>query len=632
MKRNILLQTNLFVCIVIVLGFTVTSVISYKSNKGIFELDVERVSTLTVDGINNEINAVFTRPVNVSITMANDNLLKNFLAEEAEKLDDTEYVQNMRDYLLAYQEKYAYDSVFLVSTLTNRYYHFNGIDRVLTPDNPENVWYYSFLEDPREYALNIDNDEASGDEITVFINCKIKGHDGATLGIVGVGFRIKELQALLAEYENQFDVHAYLVDETGKIEVSPSQTGYETHDLFADSGYGNLKDQILADREQVQNFWYDSGQGKGYLSAQFIPNLGWHLIVDNDTTALDKKLSRQFIGGVLIIIAIICFVLIAITKVIRRYNAQIVQLTVAKEQEHRNIFQKATEKLYEDIYELDITHNRAASEDTEHYFESLGVPANTPYDEALHFIAQKQIKQEYQQGYIDTFRPENVLKAYQNGKDSLRYDFLITNDGENYYWMRITARIFYWDEDKSIRMFTYRQNIDKEKKAEKLLLEQMQRDSMSGLYNKAATQNRIRNLLADHPDCMYAFYIVDIDDFKKINDQYGHAAGDLVISDFARVLKDQFGPDELAGRIGGDEFVVFVPVPNPAWARQKAEALVAALHYTFQDGTRSCPISASIGVALAPESGTDFETLYKKADAALYQTKRTGKDGYTIAI
>lgn len=60
MKRNILLQTNLFVCIVIVLGFTVTSVISYKSNKGIFELDVERVSTLTVDGINNEINAVFT--------------------------------------------------------------------------------------------------------------------------------------------------------------------------------------------------------------------------------------------------------------------------------------------------------------------------------------------------------------------------------------------------------------------------------------------------------------------------------------------------------------------------------------------------------------------------------------------
>ena len=393
-----------------------------------------------------------------------------------------------------------------------------------------------------------------------------------------------------------------------------------------------MKDQILADREQVQNFWYDSGQGKGYLSAQFIPNLGWHLIVDNDTTALDKKLSRQFMGGVLIIIAIICFVLIAITKVIRRYNAQIVQLTVAKEQEHRTIFQTATEKLYEDIYEFDITHNCAASEATEHYFESLGVPANTPYDEGLRFIAQKQIKQEYQQGYIDTFRPENVLKAYQSGKDSLRYDFLFTRDGENYYWMRITARIFYWDEDKSIRMFTYRQNIDEERKAEKLLLEQMQRDSMSGLYNKAATQNRIRNLLADHPDCMYAFYIVDIDDFKKINDQYGHAAGDLVISDFARVLKNQFGPDELAGRIGGDEFVVFLPIPNPAWARQKAEALVAALHYTFQDGTSSCPISASIGVALAPESGTDFETLYKKADAALYQTKRTGKDGYTIAI
>ena len=77
--------------------------------------------------------------------MANDNLLKEFLSDETERLDDDSFIQSMRDYLDAYREKYSYDSVFLVSTQTGRYYHFNGLDRKMEPDNPENVWYYDFI-------------------------------------------------------------------------------------------------------------------------------------------------------------------------------------------------------------------------------------------------------------------------------------------------------------------------------------------------------------------------------------------------------------------------------------------------------------------------------------------------------
>ena len=139
---------------------------------------------------------------------------------------------------------------------------------------------------------------------------------------------------------------------------------------------------------------------------------------------------------------------------------------------HNAIFQTETEKIYENIYEIDITHNRPASEATKQYFSSLGIPKNTPYDQALQFIAQKQVKEEFQAGYLFTFSPEHILQVYQDGKDTLSYDFMFTNDnGEHYYWIRITVRIFYWDEDKSVSMFVYRQNIDSSKRQEQEMVE-----------------------------------------------------------------------------------------------------------------------------------------------------------------
>ena len=129
MKRNVLLRTNLLVCVVIVIGFITTSIISYRSNQGIFFKDIESVTALTSEGIHHQIDAVFIKPVNISLTMANDSLLKDFLYDEERRLDDKDFTDNMRTYLNAYREKYSYDSVFLASAQTRRYYYFNGLDR-----------------------------------------------------------------------------------------------------------------------------------------------------------------------------------------------------------------------------------------------------------------------------------------------------------------------------------------------------------------------------------------------------------------------------------------------------------------------------------------------------------------------
>lgn len=633
MKKNVLFRTNVLVCAVIIVGFLITSFISYRSNQGIFRKDTESVSRLTSEGIYHQIDSIFTKPINISLTMANDSLLIDFLDGEQQHLEDEAFIDTMRAYLNTYREKYGYDSVFLASVRTGRYYYFNGLDRILEKGDPENEWFYRFLDQDTEYGLQIDNDQvgSASNEVTVFINARIKDERGATMGVVGVGFRVDSLQSLLKSYESDFNVNACLIDVQGNVEVSSSRTVYEeTRSLFDSCAFPELKDTILGSRDTTQEQWYSSKRGSGYVVSRFIENLDWYLVVDSDTTELNRKLGGQLLREVMIVAVTLFLVLFTITGVIRRYNKMIIELTVEKEKKHQAMFKEATEQLYENIYEIDITSNRAASDETAEYFVSLGAPPDIPYDEAIQVIAEKQIKEEYRQGYLNTFGPANVLKAYADGVENLRYDFMITSDGQYYYWMRITAHIFCWGEDNSVRMLVYRQNIDEEKRHELFMMEQMQKDSLTGLYNKVATQEHVRKMLEQEPEGMFAFYILDIDHFKQVNDCLGHAAGDEVIVTFAHTLKRQFGEEEIVGRIGGDEFLAFGKISEAAQADEQAEKLLSALHRSVKSDCSALEVTASIGIVLTGREKTDFETLYKNADYALYQAKKKGRNCFTI--
>lgn len=632
MKKNILLRTNLMVCIVIIIGFCLTAVLSYQANFDASLQSIEQVSSLTSEGIYYQMTTTFTKPVNISLTMANDSLLRDLLSNEAAHLEDDGYIGRLREYLGNYQEKYKYDSVFLVSAATGRYYNFRGLDRVLTRDNPENVWYYELLDSSADYAMNVDNDEAANNEITVFVNCKIKSDAGATLGIVGVGVRIDYLQSLLQEYEREFGVQTYLIDNTGNIEISTQYTGFERENFFELNAFGSdAKRRILdwTEGEAACSFWTSENETSGqssYVVARYLPELSWHLVAERNIGPLIEELYRRLIQTVLIILTIIGIILVVITYVIRGFNRKISEMN----EKQKEIFRQATEQMYDNIYELNITQNRAAGKSTKRYFESLGMPGDIPYDQALRGIAEKQIKAEYRDGYISTFAPENVLREYEKGNSHLRYDFMIRLESEDYFWLRIDAHTYFWPEDGCVHMFTYRKNIDKEKKQALQMTELAQKDEMTGLYTKMATARQVNRLLEQSTNGRYAFFIFDIDNFKQANDSHGHAFGDSVIITFVDTIKKHFHEDAVIGRIGGDEFVACTVVSGREQADEMGKKLSNALHIQHVVGQMSWNISASIGVAISPENGTTFESLYKRADIALYQTKKRGKDGYTI--
>ena len=122
-------------------------------------------------------------------------------------------------------------------------------------------------------------------------------------------------------------------------------------------------------------------------------------------------------------------------------------------------------------------------------------------------------------------------------------------------------------------------------------------------------------------------FLLDVDNFKTVNDTMGHAFGDEVLSAVGEEISAIFRASDIIGRVGGDEFMIFLKgVPNAEIIRKEAKK-VEDFFRSFQVGEDvKYSVHASIGVAIFPQEGADFETLYKAADQGLYKAKRRGKN------
>lgn len=168
---------------------------------------------------------------------------------------------------------------------------------------------------------------------------------------------------------------------------------------------------------------------------------------------------------------------------------------------------------------------------------------------------------------------------------------------------------------------------------EKKALEERARfDVLTKCYNKATTASEIQNIIHDGgAEGRHVFFIIDVDNFKAINDNLGHHFGDLVLQEVADTIKQAFRKQDVVGRIGGDEFVVFMAdCDNDDIILEKANKLSEVMRKTYSGENESYSISGSIGISLFPSHGFNYEELYKAADKALYESKKQGKDCYTL--
>lgn len=156
------------------------------------------------------------------------------------------------------------------------------------------------------------------------------------------------------------------------------------------------------------------------------------------------------------------------------------------------------------------------------------------------------------------------------------------------------------------------------------------RDGLTGLYNRIYFEKAVRERLNSSSDCSGALIFIDVDDFKKLNDALGHLAGDDILRSTARRILSVFRHSDVVARYGGDEFVVFVSNMSREALESRLDQLCAMFHNPYHKGEIRYEVMGSIGAALCPEDGNDYDTLLAHADAALYEAKRHGKNQYRL--
>ena len=160
--------------------------------------------------------------------------------------------------------------------------------------------------------------------------------------------------------------------------------------------------------------------------------------------------------------------------------------------------------------------------------------------------------------------------------------------------------------------------------------EKATRDALTGLFNREHFERTLRAGVEGNALASAALVFIDVDDFKNVNDSYGHMFGDDVLCYVAKRILGTFRHSDVCARYGGDEFVIFAPGISRDVLTERLEALCAAFTFPYRNGETECKISISVGGAMFPTDGGDYASLLDRADSALYEAKNAGKDRYML--
>ncbi len=156
-------------------------------------------------------------------------------------------------------------------------------------------------------------------------------------------------------------------------------------------------------------------------------------------------------------------------------------------------------------------------------------------------------------------------------------------------------------------------------------------DKMTGLYNKSTITDYAKQLMEQEPRKQFYFFLMDVDNFKSVNDTYGHMTGDEVIVTVAEIAKKFVGYNGLVGRIGGDEFMLVLEKIN---TEPELREILRNIRYTvrekYMDGADNKTITVSMGGGLFPDYADNYDSMFMLADKMLYRAKAKGRDRYII--
>ncbi|WP_083201096.1 putative bifunctional diguanylate cyclase/phosphodiesterase [Marinomonas spartinae] len=230
----------------------------------------------------------------------------------------------------------------------------------------------------------------------------------------------------------------------------------------------------------------------------------------------------------------------------------------------------------------------------------------------------------------------DTIRALLEGKSQLNqynYQARILHANGEYRWIAVRCTVTEFDEnDVPTRLLGIRIDIDALKKAQEQVEWLASHDSLTGLPNRSSLYKSFNTLIqcSELKKTGLALIFVDLDRFKNINDTMGHNIGDKLLMSVGERMTSLIKESGFVTRQGGDEFIILLPYVTEEQAKEKATEISQVLSHRYQIEQHQFVITPSIGISLFPRDGRDFDTLYKRADTAMYSAKKEGRNRLTF--
>lgn len=234
--------------------------------------------------------------------------------------------------------------------------------------------------------------------------------------------------------------------------------------------------------------------------------------------------------------------------------------------------------------------------------------------------------------FYKNFSKKYIKEIFNNGRRDIVMEYRRILPNGKIRWVQDIIKFLVNPENNHLSVALISRDIDSRKKKEAALLKAAQTDEMTGVLNRAAITKKITTFLGTEGiNSSHALFMIDIDNFKTLNDTLGHQEGDQLLVDLVNAVKACFRNTDLIGRIGGDEFFILMKhCPARYIAEYKATALMSAVGNVCS-AYKKYDVSASVGISIYPSDGTSLSELYKNADDALYYAKQHGKHTFVFA-
>jgi diguanylate cyclase (GGDEF)-like protein len=515
-KRNI----NIIISLFIAIGFIIIGIITHFDYVNLFSQSSQLLSEEIAANVYAEIRITLSEPLNQAINISNDYFVEEWIYETDNTIT-TEQEDEIFKYLDIIKSTNDYNSVFIISGLSDTIYYVNSNDELISGNNFKSSIYTDFLESEEPYQITVDANDLSNNSLSLFACCRIEDESGNFLGIAGVGLEMDTIIDTLEIFETTQDVTALLFnpdgtitlnrgaldsvsddgdtlepDEIENLEADDSTDDSETltdsnvsanddspeNNIFTYDILSENEEQILNNTDDYQSFYYEDSESNttGYYVTKYIENLEWYLLIRTDTTEYTIYLNNFLTRNILLIIAIVVVVLLLV------------------------------------------------------YF---------------------------------------------------------TN-----------------------------------KQHQKALISMGEIDSLTGLQNRRGFETQMIPIMNNVTDVPTFLFVVDIDNFKHVNDHYGHLIGDEVLVEISKIFNKQLSSQGIVSRWGGDEFVGVIKGDE-----NTAKDIIKTVFNEIHENPllQKYNITISMG-ATKISANDDIDSAIYHADIGLYKVKDSGKNNYTF--